>query len=95
VHDFFFTIFRASGKDHLLRLVSNLWDLSHHYRRLFSIVPDIVPARLEHYRNLCRACETKDREALVRSLRELYAFVRNVLIPRLESGFPQYGGQPR
>jgi DNA-binding GntR family transcriptional regulator len=95
VHDFFFTIFRASGKNHLLRLVSNLWDLSHQYRRLFSAVPDIVPSRLEHYRSLYQACESQDPEALAESLRALYAFVRDILIPRLESGFQQHGGRER
>lgn len=92
VHDFFFTIFQASEKEHLLRLVSNLWDLSHQYRRLFSAIPDIVPHRLEYYKELYAACETHDSEALIGSLRSLYAFVREVLMPRLEADLRQQGG---
>lgn len=83
VREFFFTIFEASEKEHLLRLLSSLWDLSQQYRRYFSMVPDAAPTRLEHYRNIFRACETQDQEALVRSLQELYAFVRRMIIPLL------------
>ncbi len=93
VHDFFFTIFRASGKDHLLRIVSNLWNVSHHYRRLFSAVPDVVPARLALYRKLYRACAAHDAEALITGTRELYALVREILIPRLETDLAQAGGR--
>lgn len=77
VRDFFFTIFDASEKEHLLRLLSSLWDLSQQYRRYFSSVPYIVPQRLENYRRVLRACESKDGEALIRALHAIHDFGRS------------------
>lgn len=83
VREFFFTLFEASEKPYLVRLLSTLWDLSQQYRRSFSAIFDIVPTRLEYYWGIYRACEAQDLEALVKTFREMYVFVRNTLTPRL------------
>lgn len=83
VRDFFFSIFEASEKDHLLRILSGLWDLSQHYRRFFSSLSGLFPQRLENYRRVYQACEARDPQALVQAIRTLYAFGKATLIPRL------------
>jgi DNA-binding GntR family transcriptional regulator len=83
VREFFFLIFSASQKQHLLRILSSLWDLSQQYRRFFSSMPEVVPQRLANYRNVYRACEARDPQALVSAIRAICAFGRNTLIPRL------------
>jgi DNA-binding GntR family transcriptional regulator len=83
VRDFFFSIFEASEKDHLLRPLSSLWDLSQHYRRFFSSLSEFFPQRLENYRRVYRACEARDPQALVQAIRTLYVFGKSTLIPRL------------
>ena len=81
VREFFFTIFEASEKEHLLRILSSLWDLTQQYRRYFSSVPDIIPQRLANYRNVYRACEARDPEGLVKAIRTIRAFGKSTLIP--------------
>jgi DNA-binding GntR family transcriptional regulator len=80
VREFFFTIFEASEKEHLLRILSSLWDLTQQYRRYFSSVPEIVPQRLANYRNVYRACEARDLEGLARAIRAIHAFGKSTLI---------------
>ena len=80
VREFFFTIFEASEKEHLLRILSSLWDLTQQYRRYFSSVPEIVPQRLANYRNVYRACEARDPEGLARAIRAIHAFGKSTLI---------------
>jgi DNA-binding GntR family transcriptional regulator len=81
VREFFFTIFEASEKEHLLRILSSLWDLTQQYRRYFSSVPEIVPQRLANYRDVYRACDARDPERLVRAIRAIRAFGKSTLIP--------------
>lgn len=83
VREFFFTIFETSKKPYLVRQLSTLWDLSQQYRRSFSAIFDTVPTRLEYYWSVYQACEAQDQEALIKAFRELYAFVRSTLTPRL------------
>lgn len=83
VRDFFFSIFAATEKDHLLRLLSSLWDLSQHYRRFFSSLSELFPQRLENYRAVYRACKAQDAAALKAAIRTIYAFGKSNLIPRL------------
>lgn len=83
VREFFFTIFEVTEKEHLLRLLSNLWDLSHQYRRFFSGISATVPQRIEFYRRMFWACREKDEEELIAALKGLYSFVENTLIPLL------------
>lgn len=83
VREFFFTIFQASQKEHLLRILSSLWDLSQQYRRYFSSVTDVIPQRIEHYRQIYRAVESRDAAALIRTLNELHTFIKSNLIPRV------------
>ncbi len=85
VRQFLFTIFEASEKEHLLRLLSSLWDLSQHYRRYFASIPELVPNRLVNYRNIYRACESRDAAALEEAMRGLFAYVKTTLIPRLRA----------
>jgi DNA-binding GntR family transcriptional regulator len=81
VREFFFTIFEASEKEHLLRILSSLWDLSQQYRLYFSSLPELVPQRLAKYRSIYQACEAKDPEALVSAFRAIWAIREPVLIP--------------
>jgi DNA-binding GntR family transcriptional regulator len=81
VREFFFTIFQASEKEHLLRMLSNLWDLSHHYRRHFSSLPELVPQRVPKYRKLYRACHARDAEGLTAAFRAIWAVREPTLIP--------------
>jgi DNA-binding GntR family transcriptional regulator len=81
VREFFFTIFEASEKEHLLRILSSLWDLTQQYRRYFSSVPEIIPQRLANYRSVYQACEARDPEGLVRAIRAIRAFGKSTLIP--------------
>jgi DNA-binding GntR family transcriptional regulator len=81
VREFFFIIFQVSGKGHLLRLLSNLWDLSQHYRRYFSSLPELVPERVSNYRNLYRACYARDAEGLMAAFRAIWAVREPTLIP--------------
>lgn len=83
VREFFFTIFEATSKPHLIRVLSNLWDLSHHYRRFFSGISATVPMRMEYYSKMCEACKEKDGDQLVSALQGLYSFVERTLIPIL------------
>ena len=83
VRTFFFTIFETSGKEHILRILTRLWDLSQQYRRYFSTVPEISDRRLENYRRVYRACGARDGEGLVAAIRAIYAFGQSTLIPLL------------
>lgn len=83
VRKFFFTIFNASQKQYLLRLLSTLWDLSEQYRRYFSTVPKVITQRIIHYRMVYQACEAKDAEALIQVIGEIHAFGISTLIPLL------------
>jgi len=84
VRDYFFTVFNASEKEHLLQLLSRLWDRSQQYRRYYSTFSDLIPQRLANYRQVYLACKKKDSEALVKAIRTIYAFGRNELIPRVK-----------
>ncbi len=83
VREYFFTIFQASQKEHLLRILSTLWDLSQQYRRYFSSVQDVSAQRLKHYRQVYEACQARDAEKLLSTLHDLHAFVKSNLIPRV------------
>jgi DNA-binding GntR family transcriptional regulator len=81
VREFFFTIFEASEKEHLLRILSSLWDLSQQYRLYFSSLPDLVPQRLANYRSVYQACHDRDPEALISAFRAIWAVREPTLIP--------------
>ena len=80
VREFFFTIFGASEKEHLLRILSSLWDLSQQYRRYFSSVPEIVPQRLDNYRSVLKACEARDQAGLVKAIRNIHDVGRSTRV---------------
>jgi DNA-binding GntR family transcriptional regulator len=81
VREFFFLIFEASEREHLLRILSSLWDLSQQYRRYFSSFPDLVTQRLANYRSVYQACEARDPDGLVTAIRTIRAFGKSTLIP--------------
>lgn len=83
VREFFFIIFEASEKDHLLRILSSLWAQSEQYRRTFSEMQEYVPSRLDHYRGIYKACADGDSESLISAMRGLYVFVESRLMPLL------------
>lgn len=91
VREFFFTVFEASQKEHLLRLLSSLWDLSQQYRRYFSSISEIVPQRLGNYRRVLRACEARDPQELVEAVRTIHDFGRST---RVELVRAQEGKRP-
>ena len=86
VRQFFFTIFEASKKEHLLRILSSLWDLSQQYRRYFSSIPEIVPQRLEDYRSVLRACEAKDSAGLINAVRSIHDVGRSTRVEMVREG---------
>ena len=81
VREFFFTIFEASEKEHLLRILSSLWDLTQQYRRYFSAFPELIPQRLANYRAAYQACAARDPEGLVQAIRTIRAFGKSTFIP--------------
>lgn len=83
VREFFFTIFQASERGHLLRMLSSLWDLSHQYRRYFSSLPELVPQRVTKYRSMYRACHARDAAGLITAFRAIWAVREPTLIPLL------------
>lgn len=80
VREFFFTVFEASEKEHVLRMLSSLWDLSQQYRRYFSSIPEIVPQRLENYRRVLLACEARDPDELVEAIRTIHDLGRSTRV---------------
>jgi DNA-binding GntR family transcriptional regulator len=91
VREFFFTVFEASRKEHLLRMLSSLWDMSQQYRRYFSSVPEIVPQRLNNYHSVLRACEARDPQELIEAIRTIHDFGRST---RVELVREQEGKRP-
>jgi DNA-binding GntR family transcriptional regulator len=83
VREFFFTIFEASEREHLLRILSNIWDLSQQYRFYFGSFPELVSQRLTNYRNIYQACRDRDPEALISAFRVIWSVRENTLIPLL------------
>lgn len=83
VREFRFIIWEATEKPHLLRLVTSVCDSTTPYRRLFSSVDDIAPARVEVYRNIYGACEAQDLEALLEAMSRLYDIARRTIFNRL------------
>jgi DNA-binding GntR family transcriptional regulator len=79
--EFFFTIFEASEKEHLLRILSNLWDISQQYRSYFYSFRELDSQRLINYRNIYQACHDRDLEALIDAFRVIWAVRENTLIP--------------
>ena len=81
VREFFFTVFEASEKEHLLRILSNLWDLSQQYQLYFYSFPELDSQRLTNYRNIYQACHDRDPEALISAFRVIWAVREHTLIP--------------
>jgi DNA-binding GntR family transcriptional regulator len=81
VREFFFTIFEASEKEHLLRILSNLWDLSQQYRLYFYSLPELGPRRIANYHRLYQACLDRDPEALLNAFRVIWGERDRMLIP--------------
>lgn len=81
VREFFFTVFEASEKEHPLRILSNLWDLSQQYRLYFYSLPELGPQRLANYRRIYQACHDRDPEALLNAFRAIWADREHMLIP--------------
>jgi DNA-binding GntR family transcriptional regulator len=83
VREFFFTIFEASEREHLLRILSSLWDLSHQYRRYFFSLPRLVPQRLARFRRIYQACRDGDAEELTAAFRAIWAVRESMFVPLL------------
>lgn len=84
VRAFFFTVFEATGKEHLLRILSNVWDLSQQYRRYFATLPEISARRVIDYRCVYKACAARDGQALVSSIRAIHSFGDSQIVPLLQ-----------
>lgn len=83
VRAFFFTIFEASQKEYLLRILSNVWDLSQQYRRHFATLPETNARRILDYRRVYDACAARDVRALTQAIRDIYAFGESQILPLL------------
>ena len=81
VREFFFTVFEASEKEHLLRILSNLWDLSQQYRFYFYSFPELNSQRLTNYRNIYQACHDRDPEALISAFCVIWSVRDHILKP--------------
>jgi DNA-binding GntR family transcriptional regulator len=81
VRKFFFTVFEASEREHLLRILSNLWDLSQQYRLYFHSLPELDSQRLANYRGIYQACCDRDAEALTSAFRVILAVREHTLVP--------------
>lgn len=81
VREFFFTVFDATEKEHLLRILSNLWDLSQQYRFYFYSFPELNSQRLTNYRNIYQACRDRDSEALLSAFRLIWSVRDHTLKP--------------
>ena len=81
VREFYFTVFEASEKEHLLRILSNLWDLSQQYRLYFYSLPELDSQRLTNYRNIYQACHDRDAEARIGAFRVIWAVREHRLVP--------------
>lgn len=84
VRQFFFMVFESSEKDHLLRILSNLWDLSQQYRFYFYSLAELDSQRLTNYRNIYQACCDRDPEALISAFRIIWS-VRDLTLKPLVS----------
>lgn len=93
VREFFFTIFQASERAHLLRMLSSLWDLCHQYRRYFSSRPELVPQRVANYRRIYRACRARDAAGLSDAFRAIWAVREPELVPLLREEEARERGQ--
>jgi len=81
VREFFFAIFEASEKEQLLRILSNLWDLSQQYRLYFYSFHELDSQRLTNYRNIYQACHDRDSEALISAFRVIWSVRDQILKP--------------
>lgn len=85
VRDFHFAIFTLSKREHLLRLISGLWDLTEHYRRIYSNIKGFTEERTQPYLAILNACESKDPQALEQAYRLNYSTVCRILVPYLKT----------
>jgi DNA-binding GntR family transcriptional regulator len=81
VREFFFTVFEASEKEHFLRILSNLWDLSQQYRLYFYSFPEFDSQRLTNYRSIYQACHDRDAKALISAFRVIWGVRDHRLVP--------------
>jgi DNA-binding GntR family transcriptional regulator len=93
VREFFFTIFQASEREHLLRMLSTLWDLCQQYRRYFSSRPELVPQRVTNYRRIHRACRARDAAGLTNAFRVVWAVREPTLVPLMREEEAREGGR--
>ncbi len=59
-----FTIYRAAGRPHMLRIIEQLWAESEAYSTLAEVLPDLSPEGMHVLRSIVSACERKDEGAL-------------------------------
>jgi DNA-binding GntR family transcriptional regulator len=81
VREFFFTVFEASEREHLLRILSNLWDLSQQYRLYFYSLPELDSQRLTNYHSIYQACCDRDAKALISAFRVIWTVRDHTLVP--------------
>ncbi len=63
--EFHFTIYRATGRRHLVQLIAQLWDLSARYRRFqLYAFPERARASLFEIQAILDACHRRDPDAL-------------------------------
>jgi DNA-binding GntR family transcriptional regulator len=94
VREFFFCIFEASERGHLLRMLNSLWDLCHQYRRYFASRPDLVPERVVKYGKLYRACRDQDADGLIAAFQAIWAVLEPTLVPLLREETEAVGSMP-
>jgi len=83
VREFRMLLYAGAHRPHLLRMLSNLMDRTAQYRRVLSEAEDLAEERMSFYRSMYEACAAGDVEALITTVRGLYAFARKIIMERL------------
>lgn len=79
-----FTIYRATGRRHMLQVIERLWDLSARYAHLqLHAVPERAAESMFEVRRIVQACERRDPDALGLMVRYKLHQTRAQLLERM------------
>ncbi len=94
-HKFHYTIYRACGRRHLLKILDDLWNRSSRYRNVVTVQPSRARRAIEEHRKILNACINRDAGALAEAIRRIVDETRKVLGEAPDSEhFPVSSGAP-
>jgi DNA-binding GntR family transcriptional regulator len=67
--EFHFTIYRAAQRRHLFQIITQLWDQSDRYRRLYTYMPNRASTALAEHKAILAACQQRDKDAMGSTVR--------------------------